>query len=336
MAVAAVRTPAEYESRLRQYVLERSEESRAVRVGEKETSEQAEIVARYADLFSREQLEALREAEAHAPEAERERLYRLLKTCEGGIVAAELAAQSDELENALLAATVPFQGEELPLRTAQAKLAVLRRLRATREELGNLQADVSGLVQRAAARAHARRRGARGGRFRRCPRPFAETRRRRASRCASWRTCSPARAAAVDESVGRAARALVRPAARAGARRRARRRSTRAYVRRLSPLESTYTKERAVEICLDTLARPRLRPREGADQARPRGPAAEVAAGVRDRVGPAEDRPPDHARAGRPARLPGVPARGRATRSTTRAATRRCRTRSASSRATTR
>ena len=27
-----------------------------------------------------------------------------------------------------------------------------------------------------------------------------------------------------------------------------------AYVRRLSPLESTYTKERAVEICLDTLA----------------------------------------------------------------------------------
>ena len=62
MVVAAVRTPAEYESRLRQYVLERSEEARAVRVGEKETSEQAQIVARYTDLFTREQLEALREA----------------------------------------------------------------------------------------------------------------------------------------------------------------------------------------------------------------------------------------------------------------------------------
>ena len=44
--------------RLRRYVFERSEEARAVRVGEKETSEQAQIVARYADLFSREQLEA--------------------------------------------------------------------------------------------------------------------------------------------------------------------------------------------------------------------------------------------------------------------------------------
>src|SRR4051812_34393427 len=142
MAVAAVRMPAEYESRLRRYVLERSEEARAVRVGEKETSEQAEIVARYADLFSREQLDALREAEADAPEAERERLYRLLKTCEGGIITTELAAQSDELENALLAAKVPFQGEELPLRTAQAKLAVLPDY-GEREDLGSLQADVS-------------------------------------------------------------------------------------------------------------------------------------------------------------------------------------------------
>ena len=65
MAVATVRTPAEFESRLRQYIFERSEESRAVRVG-KETSEQAKIVARYADLFSRDQLDALREAEAGA------------------------------------------------------------------------------------------------------------------------------------------------------------------------------------------------------------------------------------------------------------------------------
>src|SRR6185312_4076216 len=43
-----------------------SEEGRAVRVGEKEVSEQAAIVVRYADLFSREQLRALRDEEEAA------------------------------------------------------------------------------------------------------------------------------------------------------------------------------------------------------------------------------------------------------------------------------
>ena len=84
------------------------------------------------------------------------------------------------------------------------------------------------------------------------------------------------------------------------------------YMRRLSPLESTYTKERATEVCLATLQRARLRPRRGDEhQARPRRPSAEGAARLRDRERPAERRPPDHPRPGRPARLPGVPARGR-------------------------
>src|SRR5919205_665114 len=64
MSVAAVLRPADYESRLQRYLFERAEESRAVRVGEKEVSERAEIVARYAELFTRDQLEALREAES--------------------------------------------------------------------------------------------------------------------------------------------------------------------------------------------------------------------------------------------------------------------------------
>ncbi|HWG57041.1 MAG TPA: hypothetical protein VNT58_11015, partial [Gaiellaceae bacterium] len=63
MSVATVRTPAEYEERLGRYLFERSEEARAVRVGEKETSEQAAIVERYRDLFSPAQLDVLREAE---------------------------------------------------------------------------------------------------------------------------------------------------------------------------------------------------------------------------------------------------------------------------------
>src|SRR5215472_13794785 len=125
MAVATVRSPAEFEARLSRYMFERSEESRAVRVGEKETSEQAEIVRRFADLFSREQLGALREAEDGAAGDERERLFRLLKTCEGGLLANELVERYDELENRLLAARITFKGEEMPLRTAQAKLAVL-------------------------------------------------------------------------------------------------------------------------------------------------------------------------------------------------------------------
>src|SRR5579862_8778857 len=106
MAVSVVRTPAEFEDRLGSYMFERSEESRAVRVGEKDTSEQAAIVARYADLFSRGQLEALREAESGATGDERERLYRLRKTCEGGLITNALVERYDEFENRILAARV--------------------------------------------------------------------------------------------------------------------------------------------------------------------------------------------------------------------------------------
>src|SRR5256886_9729264 len=101
MSVTAVRTPAEYESQLRRYLFERSEEGRAVRVGEKEVSERAEIVARYRDLFTREQLDALRSAEDDAGDAtERERLYRLGKAFEARDVAADLAEGEDALQNA--------------------------------------------------------------------------------------------------------------------------------------------------------------------------------------------------------------------------------------------
>ena len=120
MSTTAVRSPAEFEGQLQRYLYERSEEGRAVRVGEKEVSEQAAIVARYSDLFSRDQLRALRDEEARAEGDEREWLYRLRKTCEGGLLAAELAEKDDELENEILAARLTFNGEELPLRSAGA------------------------------------------------------------------------------------------------------------------------------------------------------------------------------------------------------------------------
>jgi hypothetical protein len=137
MSTTAVRSPAEFEEQLQRYLYERSEEGRAVRVGEKEVSEQAAIVARYADLFSRDQLRALRDEEARADEEDREWLYRLCKTCEGGLLAAQLAEKDDELENDILAARVNFKGEELPLRSALASLAIISDY-AERDELGEL------------------------------------------------------------------------------------------------------------------------------------------------------------------------------------------------------
>src|SRR5436305_1111160 len=85
----------------------------------------AAILARYADLFTRPQLELLREAEESADGDEREQLHRLRKACERGLVEAVTAGDQDALENAFLAARLSFDGEELPLRSADAKLAVV-------------------------------------------------------------------------------------------------------------------------------------------------------------------------------------------------------------------
>src|SRR6266480_6452959 len=125
----------QFEDRLARCLFERSEEAREVRVGEKETSEQAAIMARYADLFTREQLHAL-------VDSGDERVYRLREACLGGIVAAELAEQADRLENSLLSERVEFRRESLPLRSAQAMLALLDDY-GEREELGTLAGDAS-------------------------------------------------------------------------------------------------------------------------------------------------------------------------------------------------
>ena len=98
-------------------------------------------MGRYADLFTPAQLEALREAEESAAVDERERLYRLRMTCEQGLVEAVIAEDQDALENALLEARLTFDGEDLPLRSADAKLAVLPDF-AQREELGELAQEL--------------------------------------------------------------------------------------------------------------------------------------------------------------------------------------------------
>ena len=245
-------TPDTFEERLARYLYERSEEARAVRVGEKETSEQAAIVARYADLFTREQHAALKDAEEAASADERERIFRLRLSCEGGIVALELAGEYDRLENSILAYRVDFRGEALPLRSAQAKLAVLDSYR-DREELGQLAADGSALfnddryrllgqVEELEAELSEE------------PDPVARS--------------ADLKGIDLEELAGVLARATERQAASfAGLRERwldrllgAERESEPtsyhvAYIRRLSPLADVYSRARAVPVCLDTLAR---------------------------------------------------------------------------------
>jgi hypothetical protein len=251
MSVTAVRTPAEYENELRRYRFERAEESRAVRVGEKEVSEQAAIVARYAHLYSSEQLAALRRAEEEADDAdERERLYRLRKTCEAGIVDAEVTEQEDELQNAILAARIAFRGEEMPLRTAQAKMAVLPEY-ADREELGDLYADANATfnddrralletIERLEAEVSGiadpveRNEEIKTISLRELSEVLADASAR------STDVYQPLRDRWFDKLLGER-RDDVPSMYHV------------AYLRRLSPLEATYTKERATEICLRTL-----------------------------------------------------------------------------------
>jgi hypothetical protein len=251
VAVSSVCTPAEFESRLASYLYERSEEGRAVRVGEKEVSEQAEIVRRYSDLFSRGQLDALREAEDGAEGEEHERLYRLRKTCEGGLIANELVERSDELSNRILAARIVFKGEEIPLRTAEAKLAVLP-IYADREELGEihseasaafnpdrldlltageeLEAELSGIAE-----AVERSEEEKGISLRELSGVLTDTSE------SFTEAFGPLRERWLDELLGPKRDEI--PS-----------RSHMAYMRRLSPLEATYTKDRATEVCLATLA----------------------------------------------------------------------------------
>jgi hypothetical protein len=250
VSTTSVRTPVDYEERLARYLFERSEEGRAVRVGEKETSDQAAIVERYRDLFTPGQLDRLREAEEGASGEQRELLYRLRKTCESGIVAAELSAREDELENAILAARIDWRGEQLPLRTAQAKLAVLPEYRE-RDELGALhnaanarfnderlelltagdalEAELTGIA------GAIERNGEEKG--------IALHELERALDAASVSS-----AAAYDVLRERWFERLLGPNREAVPTS-----NHTSYLRRLSPLEATYTKERSVEVCVATL-----------------------------------------------------------------------------------
>src|SRR3954447_15605858 len=250
MSATSVLSPTEFESRLERYLYERSEEWRAVRVGEKEVSEQAEIVRRYADLFSRAQLDSLPDEEERESSERRELLYRLRKTCESGLISAQLAEREDELENRQLATRVSFKGEEMPLRNAQAKLAVLPEY-TDREELGAIQAEASAAFNddrlellRANEELAADLSGIAGA-----------VERNEEEKGISLHDLSRAlHKASVDSTESYDALRTTWFARLLGDDRPETPSSYHtAWMRRLSPLESTYTKDRATEICLQTL-----------------------------------------------------------------------------------
>jgi hypothetical protein len=249
----AVETADRFEERLRDFLFERSEEARAVRVGEKETSEQAAIVARYAGLFTREQHDELLRVEGESADGEeRERLYRLREACAGGIVVRELAEESDRLENAILAERVQFRREALPLRAAQAQLAVLEDY-AARQELGELAGDASARFNE--HRYALLRRGEElDAELSQDPDPVRRSAERKridlhaladALADAALRqegAWEPLRERWLDRVLGPEREA--EPAS-----------YHVSYLRRMTPLAELYAKDRAVPVCLETLAR---------------------------------------------------------------------------------
>jgi len=234
-----------FEKRLARFLFERSEEARAVRVGEKETSEQASIVARYADLFTRDQLERL-------DDSGDERTYRLREACLGGIIVAELADRTDELENAILAERVEFRGEEHPLRSAQAMLALLDDYR-DREELGALASDASARFNderlellRAGEALDAELSGVGDPVGRSAERKGIDLHQLAAALQAAANDQDDAWAGLRERWADRIL----------GDEREAEPASYHvAYLRRMSPLASLYTKERAVPVCMESLSR---------------------------------------------------------------------------------
>jgi hypothetical protein len=167
------------------------------------------------------------------------------------LITAELAERDDALENAILAARVVFQGEEMPLRTAQARLAVIESY-AAREELGALHGDRSADFNderldllRSAEELEAELSGEpdpvernseqKGISLRELERVLA------AASDASTEAWTALRTRWFDRLLGQDRDGI--PTS-----------SHVSYMRRLSPLDAIYTKERSVEVCMSTLA----------------------------------------------------------------------------------
>jgi hypothetical protein len=240
-----------FEERLREFDNVLTEEARALWVGQKEVAEFAAISERYADLFTREQLEALLAEEGNAQtDDRREQLYRLRKTCESGLINARFAAESDSLANQELAAEVVFGDTTMPLREAQARVGLIEDY-DDREQLANAAVEVNAgfnnqrlELTRAGQEFAAEITGQ--------PDPVARSEEEKGI---SLRDLADATSAAADATRARYDELRLRWLDRLLGPNRAEQPQQYhvAYMVRLAPLEAVFTKERATEICVSTL-----------------------------------------------------------------------------------
>jgi len=185
----------------------------------------------------------------------REQLYRLRRRCEGGLVlgrAGQNAEASSRTGSSRRASA--SKGEEMPLRNAQAQARgppVVARPGRSSERFRPQRARSSTPT---GSRLYAHRGGPRSRLLR-----IGD----RSSRNEEEKDISlPELSTALQAAAGRGHRELRAASARGGSRACSATERPEipssyhtAYMRRLSPLEATYTKERATEICLQTLAR---------------------------------------------------------------------------------
>ena len=308
-----------------------------MRVGEKETSEQAEIVARYADLFTREQHEALRDEEEAALDDERERLYRLREACLGGIVVARARrasrtgsrTRSSPRGSSSAASRCRF-ARRRRARDARRLRGARRARRPGRGRLRRASTTTGSSCSRRGEALDAELSGRPG------PGRGAATSARR-STCTRSPRRSPRPRREQDESFGAAARNAGSTASSARSARPSRPPTTSPICAGSRRSRTLYTKERAVPVCLETLTRLGFdlaadeHIRLDLDDRPQKNPRACVIASD-----PPNGRPPDHARAGRAPRLPGPPPRGGARAPLRGVRPGALRTRSGASRATTR
>ena len=194
MSVTKVRTAAEFEAELQQYLYERSEEGRAVRVGERRCPSRlrSSRVTQTSSSASKSRRCAGRKKPL--PASSRSACTACGRPASPGS-SARARRTGGRARDAQLAARVQWQGEELPLLGREGEARRPRRLPRARGAGRAAGASLCRL-QRRPPRADHRRRGARRRASRASRTRSHATRTRSRSRCASSSARSPRRAGA--------------------------------------------------------------------------------------------------------------------------------------------
>lgn len=123
MTETTLLSPDEFARAMEQHYIEASDDARKVIVGVQDQSNDAEIYARYAHLYTVEQLSALAEARDGATDpAERETLRRLWFDAADAVSAQDLVQAAQDLTNERLAWRTTWDGQQASINDLNAKL----------------------------------------------------------------------------------------------------------------------------------------------------------------------------------------------------------------------